>query len=374
MLRNGWCSRSCDLEIRQPDAMSIIARYFMARFASRFLLTLAVLSSALILADLLANADEVMAASESGVSDLLVYVVLKSPIIVSKLITLSALLGALLALATLVRHQELVAARGVGISQSSFIGSLIPVALLIAIPQVVLNDTLVPRAMAELRDRSIENFGYKPLDNRHVWLKDGSNIVRIERVAPDRLSFTNVSIFERNAEGNLLKEISADEAETVAGGWRLRNAVVLEVESGTRSRHQSLDWSNFITPQSFRFLSSHPRELGFRDLISLLEDPLPSLRPPYVIEAWLHRKIAGPVATILILLIAVPLAQRFSRTSGLAMMFVAGAGVWFAFFTFDSIVFSAGEAGLLPPIAAAWIPTGVLACLGGTLFFFQEGN
>jgi lipopolysaccharide export system permease protein len=95
-------------------------------------------------------------------------------------------------------------------------------------------------------------------------------------------------------------------------------------------------------------------------------------RPQYFYETWLHKKIAGPVGSILMILLAVPLAQRFHREGTLAPMFVIGVAIGFLYFVLDGWSFTTGEAGLLPPVVAAWVPNMIMAVVTGTIAFQFE--
>ena len=112
--------------------------------------------------------------------------------------------------------------------------------------------------------------------------------------------------------------------------------------------------------------------MRFSKLIRFLDNPAFGSRPQYLYETWFHKRLALPVTTVLIMLLCVPLVQRFERTARAATMILAGIGLGFIYLSFDGVVLSIGEAGLLPPVFAAWVPTLILMSVTGSIAFYYE--
>ena len=85
------------------------------------------------------------------------------------------------------------------------------------------------------------------------------------------------------------------------------------------------------------------------------------------LEVELEDKIALPVASLIMALVALPFAFRLGRQGalyGIGLSLVLGI-VFLAIFAFFTKL---GEAGALPPIVAVWSPGAVFALLSGYLF------
>ncbi|MEZ6038315.1 MAG: LptF/LptG family permease [Planctomycetota bacterium] len=80
-----------------------------------------------------------------------------------------------------------------------------------------------------------------------------------------------------------------------------------------------------------------------------------------------HRHITYPLANLLLLLLALPMAVRFERGSRVDRILIAIA-LCGGFMLFDMICQSLGQRGQLHPIVAAWSPTIVFGSLGVVLF------
>ena len=77
-----------------------------------------------------------------------------------------------------------------------------------------------------------------------------------------------------------------------------------------------------------------------------------------------HGKLAYPLANLILILLAVPLASR-RRRGGQAAQLALGLGVAFVYLAMQKTIEPLGYVGDVPPEAAAWIPHAVFAAAGG---------
>lgn len=345
--------------------MRILDRYLARLFLGRFLLLLAGLTALIILLDLLANAEDVMDAAQSTSAGLLRYAGLRLPLITADVLPLSALLAALLTLSFLVRHHELVAMISAGLSQGRLALALLPAALLAALPQFWLEDQAVPSATSALRAWGVGEYG-EAGSTTMTWLRDGDQIIRIRYIAAEGTRLAGVTIFQRDRDGRLRARISAESAAYADSRWTLRSVQKLNVADGAVTAAESVAWQNRLEPARMAILSAEPNELSFAEMRALLDNAAAS-RPDYVYSTWLHRRAAAPVATLLLIFLAVPLAQRFQRQGGMALPMIAGIGIGFLYFVFEGLTLTVGEAGLLPAAVAGWAPPAALALVAASI-------
>lgn len=106
-----------------------------------------------------------------------------------------------------------------------------------------------------------------------------------------------------------------------------------------------------------------PELLSYGQLLETIE-----LRPnsPKLRHA-LHRHITYPLACLVLLLLALPLAVWFERGSRVGRLLVA-IGLCGAYLLFDLTCQSLGQRGLWHPVVAAWSPTIVFGSLGVVLY------
>jgi lipopolysaccharide export system permease protein len=109
--------------------------------------------------------------------------------------------------------------------------------------------------------------------------------------------------------------------------------------------------------------SVDPETMSYTDLVKLIE-----LRPNRAdVRLALHRHITYPLANILLLLLALPMAVRYERGSRVDRL-LAAIAMCAGYFLLDLACQRLGTREWLHPIVAAWTPTIVFGSLGVVLF------
>lgn len=351
--------------------MALFARYLNRLFLARFALILGGLVALASLLDMMAHADEVVAGD--GVAALWRYFALRLPVIVSKLLPFSVLIAALLALVSLVRHGEIVVMLGAGVSSWRLVLALLPVVGLLGGTHFWLDNTAVPSATAELRAWAVADYGATAEGSGRTWLREGTDVIRLGTLdAGDSGRLTDVTIFQRDEGGIFTARIDAATVVLEAGAWVLYDVKRYDVAANAVETIARLPWAGSLRSDLLSTLMAHPRELSLGDVWRYLGAPEFGSRPLYVYETWFNRKIVVPLASLLMVLVAVPLSQRFQRHGGGATTLTLGIAIGFCFFVFDGFALAVGEAGLVPPIIAAWAPTLAFAAVGAALGFYVE--
>lgn len=106
-----------------------------------------------------------------------------------------------------------------------------------------------------------------------------------------------------------------------------------------------------------------PETMSYTDLVELIE-----ARPNRAdVRLALHRHITYPLANILLLLLALPMAVRYERGSRIDRI-LAAIAMCGGYFLVDLVCQRLGQREWLHPIVAAWTPTIVFGSLGVVLF------
>ena len=106
-----------------------------------------------------------------------------------------------------------------------------------------------------------------------------------------------------------------------------------------------------------------PETLSYSDLIEL------GIRRPNRADVRLafHRHITWPLANLLLLLLALPLAVFYERRSRVERV-LGAIGLCGGYMMLDLTCQSLGQNGLMHPVVAAWVPMIVFGSLGAVLF------
>lgn len=353
----------------------IFMRYMSRLFAVRFALILGGLVVLVLLLDIMAQSSGIISGAD-GVAGLGRYGWLRLPLIASRLIPFCVLIAALITLIGLGRHHELVVMMGAGVSQFKLILAFLPPVLVIAAAHFWIDDRATPASIKALETWGIAGYSYAPSsasgDGAVMWVRAGNDVIRLRRDSIGANRLGALSIFRRDNRGNLIERLDAASAVNNYGVWTLHDVTRFDVELNSLSKIAELAWPGDLRPSQIATLSSHPRALSLSSVWRFVRSPGFGSRPLYVYKTWLNRKLAVPFASLLMILLAVPLTQRFQRHGGGGSTLAIGIAIGFCFFVFDGFTLAVGEAGLLPPVIAAWAPTLAFGAVGATIGFYGE--
>lgn len=351
---------------------SVLSRYIARRLLARTLVLLLGLAALLIILDFLANGDQVVAKSDGVLLPILRYTALRLPEILAQLLPITAMLAALLTFAELVRHSELTAIAAAGVSKARLATAVLPVALLIAMIQFLVEDQAVPLAISRLRAWGIGDYAPTGDAQAGVWLRVGDDILRIRAADPGAGRLDGVTIFQRDKEGNLIAELTASSATYDDGKWTLNDVTRAPIGPGAVERVAHLRWSDDLSPTLLAAGLAEPREMPISRLLQVIQAPGLGTQPSYRYKLWLQARVAAPPTTIAMILIIVAMARPLSGRKAQGWLIAIGVSVGFVCWTFNGLVLTIGDLGLLPPVLAAWTPLTVFAASAAWLMLQQE--
>jgi lipopolysaccharide export system permease protein len=353
---------------------SIIGRYVGRLLLGRFAILLLGLASLMMLLEFLADSDQVIASSDHAVRAVGLYMVLRLPGILAELIPVAALLAGLVSFTELARHSELTAIYAGGMSKFRLAGAVLPVALLIGGFQFLIEDQAQPVASRQLRAWGVGDYNPDNEAARQIWLRHGEEILRIGAIDPERAELRDLTIFRRDADGNLIAKIQAARAVAEGDRWMLFDVARSEVASASVETAARMPWAGDLDPADLNTLIARPSEMPLIDLLRVLNRPELGSEPLYRYATWLHERLAAPVTTTMLLLLTVALARPPRGRATQGMLVAIGIGVGFLLWTFDSLVLNFGDLGLLPPVLAAWTPVPVIGAIALTLALHDHAS
>ncbi|GAJ29215.1 LPS export ABC transporter permease LptG [Acidomonas methanolica] len=295
------------------------------------------------------------------------------------------LLGGIVCFWRLTRSSELIVARAAGISAWQFLAAPLACALLIGTTATTLVTPLssMMYRRAELLDDTYLRTGGGPLalNGGSLWVRqpdrqngaDGVAILyaRVVHMRGGTIHLQEVSVFRLGDHDRLVLRIEAPRGELDPGHWTLEDASSirpdhLPVPAGTYELPTNLTVprveESFASPETMSVWALP----GF---IRLLErSGFTSIRHRLHFQTLLALPIlAGTMA-----LVAAGFSMRPSRRGGVARMIGSGVAAGFVLFTVSKVAAQFGESGALPPVLAAWAPTGAGLCLAIALLLHLE--
>lgn len=351
---------------------SIVGRYLNRLLLGRVALVLLGLAALMLLLEFLADSDQVIEASDHPVPALALYLALRLPDILVEVIPVAALLGGLLAFAELARHSELTALYAGGMSKARLALTIVPTLALIGGFQFLVDDQARTAALKELRVWGIADYD----SDEHAaptWFRRGTDIMRVEAIDLEHAEMYGLTIFRRDADGNLSAKVDAARAAFEGDAWMLYDVTRSDIASATVERQERMSWPAEVAPGDLELLVTNPAEMPLSDLVRVVRHPELGSQPAYRYATWLHERLAAPFTTAMLLLLTVAIARPPRGRATQGMLIAAGIGAGFLLWTFDNLVLSFGDLGLLPPVLAAWTPIPVIAAIAATVVLHDHG-
>lgn len=295
------------------------------------------------------------------------------------------LLGGIVCFSRLTRSSELIVARAAGISAWQFLASPLACALLTGLLTTTgisaLSSTMF--RSAEMLDQTYLRTGGGPLtlNGGALWLRQSDDGLVPHGVAilhaqdvhliDGALKVSGVSIFRLDDRDRLIVRVEAPQGALGDHQWILHGTSVLHPDHlpqqiGDMTLPSDLTigrvQESFASPDTLSVFALP----GF---ISLLErSGFPSIRHRLHFQSLLALPIlAGTMA-----LVSAGFSMRPTRRGGVARMLGSGIAAGFALFTISKVAEQFGESGALPPVLAAWAPTGAGLCLAVALLLHME--
>jgi lipopolysaccharide export system permease protein len=351
-----------------------LAKYIAKEIASATLLVLAALLLFWVFYEFL---QDVASLRQLNTAQLLIQIGATVPAYVYELLPIAALIGTLFALAQLASNSEYGVMRASGVSVLQIAGVVLVVGLVIATSVFVIGEYVVPRAEQVVqRIRAVT--GSKPFIARAFqsgfWFRDGKTFINIGSVMPDG-SLRAVRVFEYADTTTLSRTLQAERAMFVAGQqWTLER--VTETSFANQAvevvQRAQADWNTVLTPNMLSVLQVAPERLSISGLWEYVGHLRANNQDSRRFEAALWHKFFYPLATCVLMLLALPFAQIQQRSSGLGARIFIGILLGLTFIIFNRAFASISLLNEWPPVVGAMMPGAIFLCAAAVMMWRIE--
>lgn len=310
-----------------------------------------------------------------------------SPQFVVLSIPMGVLLGTLLSAGRLSADQEITALRACGISIYRVLAPYAAVGLLLSGLTFYGSERLVPycnNQLKELKNKVVAGTEGRAKQQRVSWpIRDRGDLrwlLVANEVEGPRLNSVKLFYFDPRSE-NRDFYITASHAVWQGDDWTFFDMRQVMLRPGEEPQVLTADSARVpgfsITPQSLGLRAKTPEDLNIRELTQVIADLLKkgeqkaSDTEILDFRTKLYFKYSIPLTPLFFIFIALPLAiipQRASSAmgTGLALLVVL---LYYIVYTMCQKL---GAAGVLPPLAAAWVPNAALLAIGAVLLQRRE--
>jgi len=297
-----------------------------------------------------------------------------------QLAPLAALVGVLVTMGVMSKHNELVAFKAAGISLYRLSLPLLLVGVFLSAGLVVLDDTYLPYANQrqdalrnQIKGRPSQTY-FQP---RRQWIfGEDSKVYNYQLFDPDRQLFGELNVLELSPETfQIRRRVYAARArwEQRQHAWILESGWVRSFENGRVTAYTPFVVN--VLPELSEPPSYFNREVRQYDQMPWLE-----LRQ-YIQElstagfdvarlsVQLHRKLSFPLIAPIIILLAIPFSIMVGTRGALGGL-ALGVGIAIVYWAASALTEAMGAVGQLPPVIAGWSPDVIFGFLG--LYFFLK--
>ncbi|HWB32556.1 MAG TPA: LptF/LptG family permease [Acidobacteriaceae bacterium] len=360
----------------------LLDEYVMRSYLSSFLLSLVAFTALYIvftffelMGDIVHNRTPFIVVGE--------YLFYLIPYIVSAVVPLCSLLAVLVAFGSLNRSSELTAMKATGISLYRVVAPVLVVAALLSAGLFAFNEYYLPDAnrhqeqlRAQIKGRPAQTFvlaGRKWISGKAGPAGAPTRIFYYQAYDPARFVFDNLTVFEFDPSTfTIRRRIHAENVhwDTTSRSWIFENGWQRSFAGADFTDYQPFTATTFPEvreqPTYFIHEDTPSDEMSYAELKKYIADLRQSGFDTIALSVQLQNKLAAPVITFVMAVIAVPFAVMMGRRAGLVGVATA-IGVAIAYWALTGIFSSMGNIATLPPLLAAWSPDLLFAITGSYL-------
>ena len=354
-----------------------ILRQFLSTFALvlvSFLLLMIIFTFFELLGDIIRNRTPLVTVGE--------YLINLMPNLIYNLTPLCTLVAVLATFGALNRTSELTAMKATGISLYRVMVPVLVVAAILGISLFLFDESYLPIANRQqealrsvIKGKPAQTF----LRPDQQWIfghqlagKPG-RIFYYEFFDSDRDRFANISVFEFDPETFALStRVFATSAHWEPGlhQWIFEDGWERTFVGDAMRDYQTFQVKTFPgiqeDPAYFKKENRQSQEMSFGELNRYIHDLGQSGFDTMRLRVQLNRKIAYPLITLVMSILAIPFALSMGRRGSLTGI-AAAIGLAIAYWVVDGTFEAMGNVNMLPAFLAAWSPDLLFGLIGGYL-------
>ena len=356
-----------------PPLGRILDRYLIRGYMPTFAITLWCCTFVYLIVDFFDRVGNFVHAG-TPLESVLRYFLCKLPLMVSHVIGIAALFSTLFFLGMLSRAHEITAMRISGLRLWRIFVPLLLLALLLAIFTFFWNETVVPVFTRKSRYIFRTEVDKIPphilIGSKDIWLRGDGNFISVYDFDRKTNVLEGVSLYLLSRDLGLRGIIVAPWARWNGTRWEVRGGTEWLFLPNGQATHREVDTYLPLseTPEDFKPLALEPEEFSLSDLQKQIADHQRKGIVATRYEIDLQLKMALPLLSPLMVLLAIPFGLRYGQRGALALSFGPTIMIGLAYWFLLGFSVALGRSGALAPGLAAWLPNLVLALLG--LFFF----
>lgn len=361
--------------------MSIISRYIVRQIARCFFICFTGTLSVYLFVEFFEKTQHFLN-HDVKAADLVLYLLLKIPEISLKLVPFTVLMSTIFAMDILNRNNEITAMRSCGISFWRSTLLCVAFALAISLLSLVIDGVVAPffnHHANTVRAVRIEKKDATPrFKPKEAWIHTGNHtLMNVRSVESGGTILKGVTLYHVDPDFGLLEVTRAEQAYFSNQTWKLQNGITRKVFPDGKVQKFRFQTKPIVlaqTPKDFHIKMSHKlhllQEMTLRDMKAHADRLRRNGQKFSDFLTDYHARIAFSFASVVFMMIGVPLSLQMRRDRGDGIAVVVGLSLLliFLYVTIHSLAIVLGRGGVLMPIIAGWFANIMFLFAGWYLF------
>ena len=300
-----------------------------------------------------------------------------SPSLIYLIAPLAVMLAVLITFGLMEKSSELTAMKASGMSIYRAALPIIVLCAIFAAGLFIFDQVYIPHTNREqeiLRNQIKGKPAQTYLQADRKWIFGQNNEIYYYQIFdPDTDHFGGISIFEFDPNTfQLTRRIHAERAHWEEGlkKWVFETGWVRTLRGASIQDYRTFDVATFNElredPSYFKKEVKQSSEMNYEELRRYIDDLQQSGFDTVRLKVQLQKKIAFPLITLVMAVLAIPFAASGRRGGALAGVAVA-IGIAIVYWVTAGLFEAMGSANQLPALIAAWAPDFIFAFAGGYL-------
>lgn len=305
------------------------------------------------------------------------FVLLDMPYQLSTLFPMAGLVGSLIGLGLLASQSELIVMQAAGFSTGQISAAVLKAALVIVILATLLGEFVAPYSedLATSGRAWAKSNGQALTTKQGMWLRESNSFIHISQVLTTH-HLLGITSYNFNNENRLVEALSADQGNYRNGEWFLSDVkqTLLTQDKAVSATVPWLRWGVRLDPSLLSIADGDPRNMSILSLYTYINYlKANGLRATnYELSFW--KRIIQPLATVVMIFLAVPFVFGPLRTVPMGLRIVTGISVGFCFYILNQFFGPVCALYQIPPIIGAALPTAMFILVGFWLLWRMAKN
>jgi lipopolysaccharide export system permease protein len=339
--------------------MSLIKRYLFRETLLSVLLVMVALLAIFSFFDFIQELEN-LGKGHYTLTRIFVFVLLSAPGHVYEVVPVAVLIGSLYALAQTSRNSELVVMQASGMSMLRIGVPLLLVGVLFGLITFVVGELVTPvseKTAQRMRIKATKSIVAQEFRSG-FWVKDGNSFVNVRQVKPDA-ELVDINIYRFNHNFELVGIDHAKRGRYNGQRWLLKDLYQSSIsKDSVRSKFYPVSqWDSLIKPELLNVLLVVPEKMSASSLYSYIKHLTENKQKTSRYEIALWSKMVYPIASAVMILLALPFGFLQQRMGGVGGKIFTGIILGILFQVLNRVFVHLGLLNDWSPIFSTVTPT-----------------